>query len=894
MANIHGIRRYLRLPRTASTQAHLDVETELQFHFDMRIEELISHGLEPYQARERAEQEFGNLEYTRHYCRKLAKRRERKVRGMDWIKKFFQDLRYGVRIFSRARGFTVVVLATIGIGIGANTAIFSVVNAVLLRPFSYHEPERLVTIWESSPQVNLPYMFASPPNYADWREQNSVFSDMAAFRPTSFFLTYEDEPTSIQGCRVTANLFPLLGVNPFMGRDFLPEEDRPGADGVVILSHDFWMTDMGGDPDLLGNTITINDESYTVIGVMPGGFNYPPPISIEGPAPPESQFWTLYRRDMRGISRGAHNMIVVGRLREGMSFEQAQADMSSLAGRLESEFPDTNKDWDIALVPLDAQVFGDLKTPLVLLLGAVGFVLLIACVNIANLLLARSADRQKEMATRASLGAARSRLTLQLLSEGLLLSLLGGLLGMILAIAGVEVLIRVAPDTIPRLDTTTIDLTVAGFTLAISVLTGVLFGLAPVLQIRGVNLNEYLREGFSRASATRKTARFRGILVIAEIALALVLLAGAGVMIKSFGRLRGVDTGFQSDNVLTMRLAIRGPLYEEPSVRSETLRRLEQDVSALPGVISSGLIYDVPLGADRPGTRFYFEDDNPEIDEARLTNVTFVTYGYFQTMGIQLLQGREFNEGDAPESEPVIVVNRTFVQAYIGEEDPLSKRIVGFGPLPIRIAGVVGDVRHDQVEIEATPVIYVPYHQNPEYTIMSLVVRTTGPPLLALDAVRRRIRLLDSRIPIYEVNTLDRLVGNSIAETRFTTFILGLFAFIALLLATVGIYGLIRYTVSQRIHEIGVRAALGARRADIIGMILRKGIWLTLTGIIIGLVAALALSRFMVNQLFEVSATDPTTFLIVSVLLTLTAVIASYLPARRASRIDPVAALREE
>jgi len=894
MANIPGVRRFLRLPRTSSAQAREDVEAELRFHFDMRIDELVGHGLEPHQARERAEREFGDMEYTRQYCRKLAQRRERKVRGMDWIKNLCQDLKFGARILSRSKGFTIVVLATIGVGIGANTAIFSVVNAVLLRPFLYEEPERLVTIWESNPPANLPFMVASPPNYADWREQNEVFEDIAAFGPTSYFLTHEEEPISVQGCRVTASLFPLLGVNPVRGRNFLSEEDQPGADRVVILSHNLWSVSMGGDPGILDSEVIISDQPHTVIGIMPPDFDFPPPISLEGPPSPKSELWIPYRRDMKGGSRGAHNMLVIGRLKKNATLEQAQIGMSTLAARLEAEYPDTNEGWNIALVPLDAQVFGDLKTPLFLLLGAVGLVLLIACVNIANLLLARGAGRQREIATRASLGAGRSRLIYQLLSESLLLSLLGGLLGLVLAIAGVEVLTRVAPSTIPRLEQTTIDFTVATFTLVISLLTGVLFGLAPALQVRGINLSDHLREGGVRTSTARGAARFRGTLVVVEIALSLVLLAGAGLMIRSFARLRGVDTGFQSENVLTMRLALRGSRYEDESFVSATYRQLEEEINALPGVVSAGFIYDVPLGADRPGTRFLFEDDPPDLEENRLTNITFVTPGYFRTMSVRLLQGRDFTEGDTPESEPVVVVNSTFVRAFIREQDPLSKRIVGLGEEPTRIAGVVGDVRHDQVAIEATPVIYIAFHQHPGSARMSLAARTTGPPMAALEAVRQRIRSVDPRIPIYEITTLDRLVNNSIAESRFTTLLLGLFSAIALLLATVGIYGLIRYSVSQRIHEIGIRTALGAQRGDIIRMVLRQGMILSLAGVVIGLVVALNMSRIIAEQLYNISATDPLTLLGVSVLLAAAAVTACYLPARRASRIDPVQALREE
>ncbi|MFC1499854.1 ABC transporter permease, partial [Candidatus Zixiibacteriota bacterium] len=531
MTRIKGVRRYLRLPRSVQAQAREDVETEIRFHLEMRTEELVSTGLAPHQAREMAEDEFGDLDSAVEYCRRQSKRREQRVRGMEWLKSSLEDCRFAIRMLVRNRGFTAVVLATIALGIGANTAIFSVVNAVLLRPFPFEEPDRLVTLWESNPGENLTYMTVAPPNFADWRAACESIETMAAWSSRTFFLDQGEGPIQIQGARVTIGLFETLRSTPLMGRTITPEEDLEGADPVVILSYGFWNGRLGADPAVLGSVLLLDEVPHRVIGVMPSGFSFPPQISLEGPAPPESEVWVPLGMNEGSGSRGQHFLHVIGRLADGATLDQARSELVVLAGQLEEAFPESNTGWTAAIVPLDEKVFGDLQTPLTLLLAAVGFVLLIACVNVANLLLARGATRQREFATRASLGAGQARLTRQLLAESMFLALMGGAAGLLLATVAVEVLVAIAPQSIPRLHETSVDITVAVFTLLISIVTGILFGLAPAWQGRRVNLIEQMREGGARTGSGGRTARFRSALIVAEVALSLVLLFGAGLML---------------------------------------------------------------------------------------------------------------------------------------------------------------------------------------------------------------------------------------------------------------------------------------------------------------------------------------------------------------------------
>ncbi|HXG65767.1 MAG TPA: ABC transporter permease [Blastocatellia bacterium] len=808
----------------------------------------------------------------------------------------WQDLRYGIRTLARRPGFTAIAVLTLALGIGANSALFSVVNAVLLRPFPFGDPEHLVIVWETKLQRNLPFMFASPPNYADWREQNQVFEEMAAFFPGSFFLTQDGEPAQVPGARVTASLFPLLQVQLLLGRTFSPEEDRPGGPKAVVLSHGLWQRRFGADPNLVGTTILLNDQPHTVAGIMPPDFNFPPPIALEGTAPAErADLWLPFALDMKAGQRGAHYMTVIARLKPGVSVEQANAEMNAIADRLEQDYPDTNAGWDITIVPFAAQVLGKVQPALLVLLGAVGCVLAIACANIANMLLSRAAGRRKEFAIRMALGAGRARLLRQLLTESLALALLGGAAGLLLAYWGMRFLILAAPGNVPRLEESSINLTVAGFTLAIALLTGTLFGLAPALQSFSPDLSRWLKEGGRTSGEGAGT--FRAALVAAEVALALALLAGAGLLLQSFRHLRGVDAGFQAANVTTLRLSLPQARYPQPAHRVAAYMEIERRMNALPEVEAAGFTFDLPLESDWQGTSFTIEGEPPLPPDAnRQINFTFVTPGYFRAMGVPLLRGRNFTEQDGPGAPNVILINETLARRFFPTEDPIGKRLfVGFSSnVPREVVGIVGDVRHSDFYQPPTAHVYVPCYQAAFMNSMSLVARSRAQSSAVIAAAREQIRSFDRALPIYDIKTMEQVVSESLAQPRFSGLLLGLFAVLALALGSVGIYGVISYSVAQRTHEIGVRMALGAQRRDILKMVVGRGMRPVFIGLGIGLAGALWLTRFLSSLLFGVSATDPMIFAGVALLLLLAALLACYVPARRATKVDPMMALRYE
>lgn len=811
------------------------------------------------------------------------------------IRNIWQDLKHSVRVLGRNPGFTLVALLTLALGIGATSAIFSIVNAVLLRPFPYEEPDRLVIVWERSERLGLPYMFAAPPNYVDWRAQNQVFEEMGAFRERRYFLEQAGELQLVNGARLTASVFPVIGSKPMLGRVFTAEDDRPGAEPVVLLSQRIWRSRFGGDPDLVGQTIRLNESSYRVIGVMPPEFDFPPPIIEQGIAPVQDvDLWVPFALDMGNISRGAHNLNVLARLRDGVDLRRAEAEMNTIAGRLQEGYPDTNAGWEITLVPLLDQVVGNARAQLLVLLGAVGFVLLIACVNVANLLLARGTTRLREFALRASLGAGRARLIRQLLTESLVLSLAGGAIGLACAVAGVRLLVRIAPQNIARLDQAGLDLQMVLFTLLVSVLTGALFGVAPAFQSATRNLAARLREGGRGQAAGGRGARLRSGLVVSEVALSLVLLVGAGLLFQSFVRLRGVEKGFQAEDRLTMRVSLPRSRYQEPANLVAGFTELERRLSATAGIRSAGFITELPLAEDRGGTSFIKEGESePPQDENRSINVTVVTPDYFQAMGIRLLRGRQFSEQDAGESEPVIIVNDAFVRRHFPGEDPIGRR-VGIHESWRRIVGVVADVRHATLRDDPNPSVYAPFNQEPHWSSMSLVVFGDMGTDATLASAREVIRQFDAALPVYNVKTMDEILGDSLARMRFSSFLMAVFSVVALLLAAVGIYGVIAYSVSRRTQEIGVRVAIGAETGDIIGLVLKHGMRLAGLGILVGIVAAIGLSRLVASILYGVGALDLSTFGGVAVVLALVAVLACYLPARRATKVDPMVALRYE
>ncbi|MDQ3805913.1 MAG: ABC transporter permease [Acidobacteriota bacterium] len=802
----------------------------------------------------------------------------------------FNDIRYGARTLWKTPGFTGVAVLALALGIGANSAIFSVVNSVLLRPLPYRDPDRLVFVMENFQQQDSSVSY---PNFADWREQNRVFEQLAASRVTSFNLTGAGEAERLQGRMVTANFFHTLGVAPAAGRDFAPEEDRPGGEAVAVLSHGFWQRRFGGDPSVVGRRLLLNGQSHTVIGVAPAGFEYYSPVDLFVPL----GSWTHPAMS----ERGSHPSIyAVGRLKQGVTLEQARAEMGAIMERLGAEYPLTNQGHGVTLVPVYENVVGDVRPPLMILLGAVAFVLLIACANVANLLLARASARRKELAVRIALGATRGRIVRQLLSESVLLALLGGALGLLLALWGTDLLTSMIPEGIPRLQETSVNGRVLGFTLLVSLLTGIAFGSVPALQASKPDLNDTLKEG-GRGSTGRRS-RARSAFVVAEVALALVLLVGAGLMIKSFAEVRRVEAGFNPQKLLTAQMSLSAEKY--PGAKALAfLDELQRRIGALPGVESAAFSNGLPIyGAGT--TSFLIEGQpRPKMGEEPTAVEYVTTPGYFRTMGIPLLKGRYFSERDTRGSPMVALVDEDFARRFFPGEDAVGKRFQLFREYPAaEIVGVVGHVKHFGLDAAAPfqAQFYFTLAQIPDQYMnrmmggISLVVRTAHDPADMAAAVRREVLAVDAEQPVYQVQTMEQIVSESLALRRFSMALLTVFAAVAALLATVGIYGVMSYSVSQNTHEIGIRMALGARPGDMLRLVIRQGMGLALIGVGLGLAGSLAVTRVMSSLLFGVSALDPTTFAGVTALLTAAALLACYVPARRATKVDPMEALRYE
>jgi len=862
-----------------------ELDEEMRFHLEMKARANRQAGLAADEAAYAARRDFGNPT--------LLKEASREAWGWASLETLAQDLRYALRTLRKNPGFTAVAVLTLALGIGANTAIFSVVDAVLLRPLPFKEPERLVMIWKSNPQRGIPYMFASPPEFADWREQNRAFEGISAFTLADLNLAGGAEPERVHGVRVSANLFSLLGAEPTLGRAFRAEEDQPAGPRAVVLAHSLWQRLFGGSPRVLGETLALDGETHTVIGVMPRGFQFPPPIALEGIASPlPAELWVPLRLHPDPTARGAHYLSVIGRIRGGISPATAQSDMTAIARRLAQEYPRTNAGWDIAVVPLTEQVFGKVRPALVALLGAVGFVLLIACANVANLMLARGAARQREMGIRAALGAGRGRLVRQLLTESALLALLGGVAGLLLSRWAVPLVTALGPAGIPRLEEVRADWALLGFALAVTALAVLLFGLAPALE---ASRPQRLAEGFGGRGSGASPAphRLRRALVAAELALSLILLVGAGLLFQSFLRLRSVPLGFQPENVVTLSVRLPQATYREDQQRVRFFDEMHRRIAALPGVRSAGFINTIPLGSDRQGTVFVVEGrPAPPPGQENRANFSLVSHDYFRAMGIALVRGRLFTAGDAAGTEPVVLVSETLVRHYFPNEDPVGRRLILAGPR--RIVGVVADERHDSLEAGFRPNLYLPYAQAPGARSLTLVLRSGGDPALLVPAVRAQLRELDPGLPLYDVRTMNQVLTVAAAQPRLQTCLFLVFAGIALALAVVGVYGVVSYSVTERFHEIGVRMALGARAPEIFGMIVRQVMRLALAGITAGLAGAFLLTRYVSALLFEVSAADPLTFAAVPLILAVTALSACCVPARRATKVDPMEALRYE
>jgi putative ABC transport system permease protein len=807
---------------------------------------------------------------------------------------FSHDVRYGVRMLWKNPGFTAVAVVALALGIGANSAIFSVVNTVLLRPLPYKEPERLVMVWEDDAKHGFPNDTPAVANYVDWRNQNQVFEGMAATADQSFNLTGEGEPERFDGKRVSANFFSLLGVEPQFGRAFMPEEDVPGANRVVVLSHGLWQRRFGSDPGVVGKSITLNGEGHTVVGVMPADFQF---------LSKDVGMWVpIAFTPQQLASRGGHYLEVVARLKPGVTVERAQAEMSTIAARLQQQYPDQNTDLGATVVSLHEEVVGNIRPALLVLLGAVGFVLLVACANVANLLLARAAVRQKEIALRTALGASRLRLIRQFLTESVLLAALGGVVGLLLSVWGVTLLKSFIPENISQVKAITVDARVLGFTLLVTLLTGLVFGLAPAAQASKFNLNETLKEGGRDAAAARGSNRVRGLLVVGEVAVSLVLLVGAGLLINSFLRLRHVDPGFRTDNLLTMSVVLPQQKYPDQARRSAFYADMIRRVEALPGVRSAGVTNWIPLVRQGDSIGVTIEGQPapvPGQGKMPVLMTRVVSPHYFSTMGIQLLQGRVFEEGrDRVDSPCVVVIGEAVARKYWPNENPLTKRIVPGRPQTpedwCQVVGVVKDVRQTDLSAEPKPQMYVPYEQAGFFAPRHLVVKTEGDPLALAGSVRKTVWEVDRDQPVSNVSTMEGVLSESIARQRFSTLLLGVFAGVALVLAAVGIYGVMSYSMAQRTREIGIRMALGAQKWDVLKLAVGQGLRLVAVGVAVGLAGALALTRVMTSLLYGVSATDPATLVIISLVLVAVALLASYIPARRAAKVDPLIALRYE
>ncbi len=802
-----------------------------------------------------------------------------------------KDIRYGIRSLLKQPTFTLISIVTLALGIGANTAIFSVVNAVVLRPLPYKDSDRLAMLWTTK-DTNLeqPFSFA---DYNDLRSQAKSFSSLAAASPLwNFTLTGGGEPEPIQGLYVSASLFELLKVAPERGRAFTADEDRTGGPPVAIIGHALWERRFGGDPDVVGKPLSIGGVTATVVGIMPAQFQF---------LDPAAELWVpLSQNQFASSARQVRLLSVVGRLNDGVPASEASAELSSIARRLEGEYPDSNSGVSARLVPLHDQVTGKVRPALLLLFGAVGLVLLIACANIVNLMLVRSAARKREIAVRAALGAGRLRLLRQLLTESITLSLLGGTAGVLLGSWGVNALLALNPIPIPSYNQITVDLTVLGFTFIASVVTGIVFGLAPAWQTLRFDLHSALKEGGRGAIAEAGQRRLSSLLVIAEMAMAVVLLIGAGLLLRSFAHLLDVQPGFTTENLLTMQIGLPNAAYQQPEKRVAFMQQLEANLKAAPEVSSVGFVTRLPLMSTLNNITTFLAIEGRQIPPGERPEIDFrrASTGYFQAMGIPLLSGRLVTEQDVINNSHSVVINEAMAKRFWPGEDPVGKRIstaVSTGQQTVwqTIVGVVGNVRHLGLDIEPRPEIY--YHSNtvPPFGPV-VVIRTASDPERLISIARAKVRELDRDVPISNVNTMEQLVAQSVAQRRFGMFLLGAFAMLALLLAAIGIYGVVSYSVTQRTQEIGVRMALGASTTDVLKMVLRNGMSLALIGVALGLAGAFGLTRLMSRLLFAVTPTDVTTFALVSFGLIAVAFLACYLPARRAMKVDPLEALRYE
>jgi putative ABC transport system permease protein len=803
-----------------------------------------------------------------------------------------RDVRYGIRMMWSSPGFTAVALLALALGIGTNTAIFSVVNAILLRPLPYRHADRLVVVWETNESLGVKRTGPSGPNYLDWRDESGSFEELALVEPGSGTLTGLGEPEQVPGMRVTWNFLPMLETGMALGRSFRREEGHDSGDNVAVLSYGFWQRRFGGDPKILGQKATVDGLIYTVIGVASGRAWFPVPADV---------FVPFSDKDLQRMDRSRNDFGVIGRLKPGVSVEQAKSEVDAIQKRINERYPGLLGK-AVTVVPLADVVVEGIRTPLLILVGAVGFVLLIASTNVANLLMARAASRQKEVAVRTALGAGKKRLLRQFLTESVVLSVTGGGLGLLLSLWGVALLTRILPSAVPIPNTSAealvaqiqVDGVVLGFTLVVSVVTGLIFGVVPSFYAATMSLSETLKQSGRSSSPGRGHRRFRDALVAAEVAIAVVLLTGAGLMMYSFYRLQRAELGFQAQNVLTMQMELpTDTKYRKGTERSAFLRAVLGEIRTVPGVRSAGLTETLPLDPRVATRRFRIESEAPLAnDQQHVADYSGVSAGYFRTLGVGLIRGRAFTDADSADAPRVAIVSDSLVRRHFAEGQPVGRRLV-IGKTPWEIIGVVRDVKHAGLDKSPKATIYVPYEQAPG-NLMTLVVRTEGEPRRLTKALKEAVWRVDKDQPLFRIRSMDEVVAQASVPARLTLIVLSVFAVLALVMAAIGVYGVMSFSVSQRRQEIGIRLALGGRPLEIFGVVMRHGLLLATLGVASGTLVALVLTRALATVLYEVSATDPVILASVGVVLLMTAMVASYLPARRATRVEPIVTLRCE
>jgi putative ABC transport system permease protein len=796
-----------------------------------------------------------------------------------------KDLRYGIRSFLKRPGFLVIAVSTLALGIGATTAMFTVVNSVLLRPLQFPESEQIVLLESVNPQLGVMRSNVSVPDIADWQTQSQSFEQIAAWVSSSWFLPNEGETERVRATGVTPEFFPIFRTDPIHGRLFQPDDFQRGKEPVV-LSYAYWQRRYGGSTSVLNSQVMIGSEPTTIVGIMPAGFNYPD----------DTDMWWSRQILPANERRDNRYMNAVARLKPNVSIEQAQAEMDTISERLAQSYAVTNSKWTTRLTQMQERLVGDLRTSLLILLGAVAFVLLIACANVANLLLARAAYRQQEIAVRTALGASRMRVVRQLLTESVLLSIVSGLIGLGLSIWLVKLLIAISPANSPRVDEIGIDLRVFGFTLGVTVLAGLLFGLFPALQTSRPNLNEMLKDSGRHGAESGSRNRVGSLLIVSEIALSFVLLAGAGLLIKSFINLRQTSPGFNADNVLVTRMVLLWPKYKEAEPRIQAYKQVIDNVKAIPGVQSAGAVLSLPMNGDtfRLGRSVIREGRPMTPEEAVNARFLTVTGDYFQTMQIPLKSGRLFTDQDNSQSPKVVIISERMARELWPNENPIGRsfQVWRDEKFSREVVGVVGDTKVDSVDKDTENQLYVPYLQDSGWSSLTLVVRTTGEAGAFAGSVREAIRAVDKGIPTYNLRTMNDVVSIAAAPRRIPMLLLSAFAGVAMLLAMLGIYGVTSYYVTQRTHEIGVRMALGAQIGDVLRLVLRRALLLAVIGIVVGIAGAFAVTRYMTTLLFGVKPIDVFTFIGVAVALAIVVVVACLVPARRAAKIDPLEALR--